>query len=221
MSSGSPPKNIMFKYSHIILFSVDIRLDTPRLKKIRYYLQLTKKDGIARRYFIMNGFDGAMTVFGVVLGAWLAGVTNPGIIILACFGACLAMGFSGFFGAFMAEHAEKERHLKELEEHNRAEQFDHEASKLAIFYIALIDGLSPALTAAAGVTPFILARLFLIPIQWAYVISTIANMLTLFALGLYLGKTAKENGWFYGLIMLTVGLFTVAVICLVQLFLGV
>jgi hypothetical protein len=49
----------------------------------------------------MNGFDGAMTTFGTVLGSWIAGVTKPGVILLAGFGACLATGVSGFFGAFM------------------------------------------------------------------------------------------------------------------------
>ena len=82
-------------------------------KKIRLYLRVTKASGIARRYFVMNGFDGAMTTFGVVLGSWIAGVARSEIIILAGLGACLAMGLSGFFGAYIAERAERERHLKE------------------------------------------------------------------------------------------------------------
>ena len=72
-------------------------------RKVRVYLRITKASGIARRYFVMNGFDGAMTIFGIVLGSWIAKVTKPEIILLAGFGACLAMGVSGFFGAFMAE----------------------------------------------------------------------------------------------------------------------
>jgi len=64
----------------------------------------------------MNGFDGAMTTFGIILGSWIAGVTKPEVVLLAGFGACLAMGVSGFFGALMAEKAERERHLKEMEE---------------------------------------------------------------------------------------------------------
>ena len=86
------------------------------LEKFRVYLHVTKASGIARRYFVMNGFDGAMTVFGIVLGSWIAGVSKPNIIILAGLGACLAMGISGFSGAYMAEKAERERHLKEMEE---------------------------------------------------------------------------------------------------------
>ena len=35
-------------------------------RKVRVYLKVTKATGIARRYFVMNGFDGAMTTFGIV-----------------------------------------------------------------------------------------------------------------------------------------------------------
>jgi len=82
--------------------------------KIRVYLKITKASGTARRYFVINGFDGAMTIFGIVLGSWIAGVSEPEIMVLAGLGACLAMGFSGFFGAYMAEKAERERRLKEM-----------------------------------------------------------------------------------------------------------
>ena len=86
------------------------------IRKVRVYLHITKASGIARRYFVMNGFDGAMTIFGIVLGSWMAEVTKPQVVLLAGFGACLAMGVSCFFGAFMAEKAERERHLKDMEE---------------------------------------------------------------------------------------------------------
>ncbi|MGQ9538834.1 MAG: hypothetical protein ACUVTE_04530 [Candidatus Bathycorpusculaceae bacterium] len=66
------------------------------LRKVRVYLHITKASDIARRYFVMNGFDGAMTIFGIVLGSWIAGVSKPEVILLAGLGACLAMGVSGF-----------------------------------------------------------------------------------------------------------------------------
>jgi len=77
------------------------------LKKVRTYLRVARAGGIVRRYFVMNGFDGATTTFDTVLGSWIAGVTKPEVILLAGFGACPAMGGSGFFGAFMAERAER------------------------------------------------------------------------------------------------------------------
>ena len=52
-------------------------------RKVRVYLHITKASGIARRYFVMNGFDGAMTIFGIALGSWIAGVQKPEVVLLA------------------------------------------------------------------------------------------------------------------------------------------
>ena len=190
--------------------------------KVRVYLRITKASGIARRYFVMNGFDGAMTVFGIVLGSWIAGVSKSKIIVLAGLGACLAMGLSGFFGALMTEKAERERHLKEMEvaTNNNVDPIHYEAARFVTFYVALIDGLSPALTAIISLMPFILVSAELMPIWNAYVTSLTLSLATLFLLGIYLGKVAKENGWLYGVAMLTVGAFTALIVFLIQLFLG-
>jgi len=191
-------------------------------RKVRVYLRITKASGIARRYFVMNGFDGAMTIFGIVLGSWIAKVTKPEIILLAGFGACLAMGVSGFFGAFMAEKAERKRHLKDMEEatKNRVDPIHYEAARFVVIYVALIDGLSPALTATISLTPFILASMKIISISNAYFASLALSMVTLFLLGIYLGKIAKENGWLYGVAMIVVGAITALTIFIIQLFLG-
>jgi VIT1/CCC1 family predicted Fe2+/Mn2+ transporter len=52
----------------------------------------------------------------------------------------------------------------------------------------------------------------------AYLISIILSLSTLFLLGIYLGKVARENGWFYGVAMLTAGAFTALIVFLIQLF---
>jgi len=190
-------------------------------EKVRVYLHITKASGIARRYFVMNGFDGAMTVFGIVLGSWIAGVSKAEIIMLAGLGASLAMGISGFFGALMAEKAERERHLREMEEttNNKVDSIHYEAARFIMVYVAFIDGLSPALTAIISLIPFILVSAGLMPIWNAYIVSLALSLTTLFLLGIYLGKIAKENGWFYGVAMLTVGAFTALIVFLIQLFL--
>lgn len=190
------------------------------VEKAKVYVHITKASGIARRYFVLNGFDGAMTVFGIVLGSWVAGVTKTGIIILAGLGASLAMGFSGFFGALIAEKAERGRHLKEMEEatDNKVEPIHYEAARFVTVYVALVDGLSPALTAILSLLPFFLASVGWIPLLSAYMASLTLSLATLFLLGIYLGKVAKESGWFYGLLMLTAGGFTALIVFLIQLF---
>ena len=190
------------------------------IEKAKTYLHITQTGGIARRYFVLNGFDGAMTVFGIVLGSLVAGVTKTGIIILAGLGASLAMGFSGFFGALIAERAERGRHLREMEEEtdNKVEPIHYEAARFVTFYVALVDGLSPALTAVISLLPFLLASVGWIPLMSAYVASLTVSLTTLFSLGIYLGRVAKGGGWFYGLLMLTAGGFTAVIILLIQLF---
>ena len=187
-------------------------------RKVSVYLKVTKATGIARRYFVMNGFDGAMTVFGIVLGSWIAGVSKPEILILASVGACLAMGLSGFLGAYMAEKAERERHLKEMEKatHNNVDPIQYEASRFVEIYVALIDGLSPALTGIISIIPFIFASAGWMLIENAYMLSLALSMASLFLLGIYLEKTARKNGWLYGVAMLTVGAFTALIIFLIQ-----
>lgn len=192
------------------------------IEKAKVYLRITKASGIARRYFVLNGFDGAMTVFGIVLGSWVAGVTTPGIIVLAGMGASLAMGMSGFFGALLAEKAERERHLKDMEKatENKVEDIHYDAAKFVTVYVALIDGISPALTAIISLIPFLLVSVGWMAMSYAYVISLTLSLSTLFLLGIFLGKVARENGWFYGIAMLTAGAFTALIIFLIQLFEG-
>jgi len=187
-------------------------------RKASVYLKVTKATGIARRYFVMNGFDGAMTTFGIVLGSWIAGVSKPQILILAGTGACLAMGLSGFFGAYMAEKAERERHLKEMEKatHNNVDPIQYEAARFVTLYVAVVDGLSPALTAIISLIPFMLVSVGWMPMTDAYMFSLALSLTALFLLGIYLGKVARENGWLYGAAMLTVGAFTALIIFLIQ-----
>jgi len=186
-------------------------------RKVKVYLDVTRARGIARKYFIMNGFDGSMTMFGIVIGSWMARITEAGVIVAAGLGACLAMGVSGFFGAFMAERAERRGHLRTLEAAPaQPDPIHYEASRFVSIYVALIDGISPTLTAIVSLAPFILARIGLLPIENAYLISLILTLGTLFSLGFYLGRIAKERVWLYGAQMLAVGITTAIIIFLLE-----
>jgi len=188
------------------------------VERIRRYLRVTRAAGIVRRYFAMNGFDGAMTILGITLGSWAAQVENAEIIVSAGMGACIAMGISGFSGAYMAEKAERERHLKELEEktNNNVDPIHYEASEFISIFGALVSGLSPVLTATISILPFAFTLWKLVPISIAYPASVLMTLATLFVLGAYLGKVAKETMWFYGAKMLAAGLVTMTVIYIVE-----
>ena len=77
------------------------------LEKIRRYIRISEVAPISRRYFIMNAFDGATTILGIVIGAYVVGITNELWVIWSGLGAALAMGLSGFAGAYMIKEAER------------------------------------------------------------------------------------------------------------------
>ena len=75
------------------------------------------KNEIIRRYIVINSFDGALTILGIILAEFFAGVKDPRLVILPSVGAAIAMCVSGMWGAYAAESSEvakKERSLKDI-----------------------------------------------------------------------------------------------------------
>jgi predicted membrane protein (TIGR00267 family) len=179
-----------------------------RIGEFRNYVKITEADEIARRCFVMNAFDGSLTMLGVILGTYLARVYDPKIVIGAGVGASLAMGMSGFFGTYMTERAERTRKLKKLERAmvtNLEETVWDSASSFVSLWTALLDGISPALAAIVAVVPFILSNVGLIGFEVAFIASLVLIAMTLFMLGAYLGKISEENIPINGIRMLLVG----------------
>lgn len=90
-----------------------------------------------------------------------------------------------------------------------------DASTFVSFYAALVDGGSPILTALVSLSPFFLEINGLLPIQSAYFGSLVVTLITLFLLGIYLGKTAKENALLYGIQTFIAGIATVVIVLLI------
>jgi hypothetical protein len=53
----------------------------------RLLLHVQGARGIARRYFITNGFDGALTMLGLMVGFFLSEDVDVSVAIKACLGA--------------------------------------------------------------------------------------------------------------------------------------
>ncbi len=179
------------------------------IKRFKHYIRASKAEEIARRYFISNAFDGALTVLGIVIGAYIVGVKNPSIVIGACLGASIAMGFSGFFGVYMAEKAERTKQLKDLENAlftNLRNSFLDRALKVTAVWVAFAGGISPALVIVVSITPFFLVSLGFITFENAFYCFVGLVLLILFILGAFLGKISKESIVLQGLKMMTVGI---------------
>ncbi|NYT02574.1 MAG: hypothetical protein GKC10_07445 [Methanosarcinales archaeon] len=184
-----------------------------RLELIKRYLKVTRAYEIARRLFVMNAFDGVLTIMGVVMGAHLSGVANPNIVITAGIGGSVAMGISGMSGAYMAERAERMRDLKKLELAmltHLDETHVARASRVATIIIALVDGISPALCASVLILPYLLVPA--ISMDMAFYTSIVSGLGVLFLLGTFLAKISEENLIRAGMQMVAVGLVTIVVV---------
>ena len=85
------------------------------IQQIRSLWKLSQAGDIARRYFVTNGFDGALTMLGILLGFYTGGAVQLVVVISACLGAAIALGISGFTSALLSETEERKKELKELE----------------------------------------------------------------------------------------------------------
>ena len=188
------------------------------LRKFKNYLRVTGADSISRRYFVMNSFDGAMTMLGVIVGAWASGAVNPRVIIGIGLGASLAMGISGFSGAYMVERAERKRRLDRLKRAmltDLGKTMHGKASHFASIWTALVDAVSPFMAAVISMLPFFLASANLIPASAAAIISVILIMSMIFSLGIFLGRISKENMLLSGVRTLAAGILAAVVTALV------
>lgn len=189
---------------------------TSRIELYRRYLKASGALEIARRLFVMNAFDGVLTIMGVVLGAYLSGVQDSGFVITAGVGGSIAMGISGMSGAYMAERAERMRDIRKLESAMlRDLDGTHvvRAFRTASIVVALVDGLSPAIAAFLLISPFFLVPL--ISMSAAAMLSLALGLVVLFLLGLFLARISEEVALISGLKMLLVGVLTIVIVSLV------
>lgn len=177
----------------------------------RYYLKVSGVSEIARRYFVMNAFDGAVTTLGVLIGALIGGGLSPRVILAAGIGAGIAMGVSGFFGAYLAEEAERSRKIKELEKALQIDLDDSvidKAAKIAAITAAIIDAMSPVMATTVSLIPFVFSVFGLIDAWTAFITSIGTILVFLLILGLFLGKISGERIIFYSLATTLAGIIT-------------
>lgn len=154
--------------------------------------QLVGVRPIARRYFAMNAFDGVVTTIGVVMGSMVAGIEQGSVVFITGLVTSIAMGISGFWGAYLTEAAERKRSLDALERQtltNLSDTSVARASRLAVIVVTAVDGLSPFLGAMVVLAPFLLTP-WIADVSFLYYGSLTASLVTLSALGAYLGKVS-------------------------------
>lgn len=183
------------------------------LDKIREYSELSDVSEIARRYFAMNAFDGILTIIGMLIGSYVARISNPAIILTTGMSTALAMGVSGLWGAALTETAERKRSLHELEAATLCELGETKlakASRVAVVVVSAADSLAPVASSVLVLLPFFLVSL-LPNIQAAYYLSLILGLTSLFALGIFLGRISKQNLLASGLKTVSAGIASIVI----------
>ena len=88
----------------------------------KLYGEMTELGEIARRYFVMNFFDGVLTVLGIVIGNFILFVDNDPtndptklLVIIPALATSIAIGISGISGGYLSERAERKRNIIEMQ----------------------------------------------------------------------------------------------------------
>ncbi len=163
------------------------------------FIRITRSQRIARRYFVVNGFDGALTMLGLLMGFYVSDQVALPVAISVCLGAAVALGMSGLTSAYISETAERANELKTLEEAMIAdlgESAHGKAARLMPFLIAVINGSAPFLIALIIILPLAMGywypELVLRPLECA----TLLAFLIIFLLGVFLGRISG-NFWLW------------------------
>ncbi len=187
--------------------------------KLRTYEQVTGFSQIARRAFANNAFDGVLTMLGVLMGNYLGHVRSPATVIRIGVATSVSIGVSGLWGAYLAESAERERDLRDLEKLSLVELGDTEigrAYRVAVMAVSMVDGIAPLVSSLVILTPFLLAP-FYDGIMISYVLSMIVAVGALFGLGAFLGHISGRSLIGYGLRTVLAGVVTIAINALLPL----
>jgi predicted membrane protein (TIGR00267 family) len=180
------------------------------------FLRLTRSHGIARRYFVVNGFDGALAMLGLVMGFYVTEGAPLDTAITACMGTAVALGISGLSSAYISESAERQRALRDLEDamagESLAESSHGRAALFVPLYVAAVNGLAPFVTALIIIAPLGLARGGVAFPFSPFAASAAAATVLLFLYGVYLGAVSGAFWLWSGLRTLLIAAATAGII---------
>ncbi len=186
--------------------------------RIKSYNKIAGITKLTRRYFAVNGFDGVITCIGILLGNYIIGVTDYKNVIITGMAIIISLGVSGVWSAYNSESAERKKEINDLQEstlYNLDKTVIARAQRFATLVLSAVNGLSPVITAFIPLIPFLFGRI--IPINICYYSGFALAFLTLFGIGLFLGKIARTNLMISGIKMLVAGGICVGLSLLLKL----
>ncbi|HXZ92046.1 MAG TPA: hypothetical protein VEG36_04120 [Burkholderiales bacterium] len=185
--------------------------------QLRVLLHITRSHLIARRYFVVNGFDGALTMVGLLVGFEVSDTLDLAVILNVCLGAAIALGVSGVSSAYISEAAEKRSELRALERAMLSDLRDSaygRGTRVLPLVIALVNGSAPLVMALAIIAPIWAARAGLaLPLAPLHAALAVALVLV-FLLGVYLGRISGTFWLWAGLRTLLIAALTAVLVML-------
>ena len=185
------------------------------MEQLIWLFKITGSQVIARRYFIVNGFDGALTMLGLLVGFYLSEDVRLPVVINVCLGVAIALGMSGVSSAYISEAAEKQRELRELEQAmvtDLGQSAHGQAARLLPMFIGFVNGVTPLIISLLILLPLWLAPTVepfsAFPLESAFAMA----LIIIFFLGVYLGKVSHTFWLWAGLRTLLIAAATTALI---------
>lgn len=188
------------------------------LDRLTLALRISRSKVILRRYFITNGFDGVLTMLGLLVGFRVSGSVDIDILLVSGLGTAIALAVSGVSSAYISESAERKHELDKLRDAmmDRLEGSAHEeAATIVPVMVALVNGLSPFIFAMLILAPLWLASSNSMVITAPVDLSIGIAMVMAFLLGIYIGRL---SGTFWLWAGLRSSLLAIAIIFLILLF---
>ena len=163
-------------------------------RRLGFLIRITRSQSIIRRYFVVNGFDGALAMLGLTMGFRIADA-ELSVAITACVSTAVALGVSGVSSAYISESAEREKELRELERAMAADMTDTAhgaAASLIPPLVAGVNGLAPLLVSLLIISPLWLQQLG-VPLPWGAIDVAVGTAFVLiFLLGAFLGRVSQS-----------------------------
>lgn len=185
------------------------------IEQLLWLLKITGSHVIARRYFVVNGFDGALTMLGLLVGFYVSEDVRLPMVINACLGVAIALGMSGVSSAYISEAAEKQLELRQLEQAmvtDLGESAHGQAARLLPMFIAFVNGMAPLTISLLILLPFWLAPsvepFSAFPLESAFGLA----LIIIFSLGVYLGQVSHTFWLWAGVRTLLIAGATTALI---------
>lgn len=187
-----------------------------RFEVFRRVLEKDAVRALARRYCIANGFDGTLTTIGVVIGAYLGGITDGMTVIGIGLGAAVGLGTSGIWSVWEIERAETSRQQAALEKAMLTSLEDTQLTRDLRYEQILL-----AIASATG--PVVAVTIMLLPFLGVGVVYSILGGvlfsillgITLLSLaGAYMGAISRQR-WYVAAIRMGLAGIVVSLISLV------